>query len=199
MVEELLEAQNKSKFLGLKLNLPTHVVEGIHDQYSDPQTRLLNVIEEFLRQVEPRPTWRVIVEALRSPAVKLPRLALRLEEKYCKCTMPPCRLPSLSDKPTLPQLMNFPTQNGQRINIIQRIGTNYRNFGIFLLNDECGEITDTIIDAHPRRPNEITSAILTRWLCGCGRDPRSWATLVEVLDIMGNVEELVKALRNTLQ
>ena len=83
ILEELLPAQNKSHPLGLVLNLPYHEVEAIHMQYQNPQERLLRVIIEFLNQVEPRPTWEVIVEALRSRAVNLPALARRVEAAYC--------------------------------------------------------------------------------------------------------------------
>ena len=82
ILEELLPAQNKTYELGLKLKLPEYVVEGIHKSFSDPQTRLLHVLMEFRNQMEPRPTWRVIVDALRSPAVNLPQLASEVEAAH---------------------------------------------------------------------------------------------------------------------
>ena len=78
ILEELLSAQNQSYLLGMKLKLPLHEVEAIHLKYLDPRERLLHVIVTFLRQAEPRPTWRVIVEALRNPIVNLPALARRV-------------------------------------------------------------------------------------------------------------------------
>ena len=69
--------------LGLALKLTYHEVLAIHSQYQNPQDRLIHVIIAFLEQVETRPTWRVIVEALRSRAVNLPRLARRVEAIYC--------------------------------------------------------------------------------------------------------------------
>ena len=78
ILEELLSAQNQSYLLGMKLKLPLHEVEAIHLKYSDQRERLLHVIIAFLRQAEPRPTWRVIVEALRNPIVNLPALARRV-------------------------------------------------------------------------------------------------------------------------
>ena len=65
--------------LGLKLDLPVREVEAIFTKYSDPRDRLLHIIIAFLRQAEPRPTWRVIVGALRNPIVNLPALARRVE------------------------------------------------------------------------------------------------------------------------
>ncbi|CAI7999975.1 hypothetical protein GBAR_LOCUS2823 [Geodia barretti] len=82
VLEELLPAQNKSFQLGLKLNIEPHQVEAIHSTYSEPENRLLRVVMLFLNQVEPRPTWRVIVDALKSPAVNLPQLAMTVEAAH---------------------------------------------------------------------------------------------------------------------
>ena len=81
ILDELVEAQNHSKVLGVKL-LPPHEVEAIHRQYQDSKVRLLHILLAFTRQIQPRPTWRVIVEALRSPSVNLPALAARVEATH---------------------------------------------------------------------------------------------------------------------
>ena len=80
--EELLEAINQAYMLGLKMNLPSHELDAIRKTYPDPREFLLQVILAFLRQAEPRPTWRVIVDALRSPAVNLTALAKRVEAAH---------------------------------------------------------------------------------------------------------------------
>ena len=82
VLEELQPAQNKSYELGLKLKLPQHVVEAIHSKELPPDKYLLKIIIKFLHQVEPRPTWRVIVEALKSPIVDLPALARRVKAAH---------------------------------------------------------------------------------------------------------------------
>ena len=82
ILEELQEAMNRACELGLVLKLLPHEVEAIRKTYPDPQDRLLQVILAFLRQVEPRPTWRVIVDALSSPAVNLTALARRVEAAH---------------------------------------------------------------------------------------------------------------------
>ena len=82
ILEELLEARNDSHTFGLKLNLPVHEVEAIFTKYSDPRDRLLQIIIAFLRRAKPRPTWRVIVAALRSDAVGLTALARRVEAAH---------------------------------------------------------------------------------------------------------------------
>ena len=84
ILDELLEAQNESKLLGRKLNVPKHIVDEIHspDRHSNARDRLHHVIEEFLKQVEPRPTWRAILDALNSPSINLPRLAQKIETNH---------------------------------------------------------------------------------------------------------------------
>ena len=80
--EELLEAMNQAYMLGLKLNLPSHELDAIRKTNPDPREFLLQVILAFLRRAEPRPTWRVIVDALRSPIVNLTALAERVEAAH---------------------------------------------------------------------------------------------------------------------
>ena len=78
--EELLPAQNKSYELGLKLKLPQHVVEAIHKELPSDKC-LLQILIKFLEQAE-RPTWRVIVDALKNPVVGLTALARRVEAAH---------------------------------------------------------------------------------------------------------------------
>ena len=82
VLEELLPAQTKSYELGLKFKLPQHVVEAIHAKDVTADQYLLRIFIKFLQQVNPRPTWRVIVEALKAPAVNLPALAARVEAAH---------------------------------------------------------------------------------------------------------------------
>ena len=79
VLEELLPAQNESYALGLKFKLPPSEVQGIHDTYSKPRNRLLQILIEFFKQTQPKPSWRVIVEALRSRAVNQSALAAKVE------------------------------------------------------------------------------------------------------------------------
>ena len=82
ILEEILPAKNHSYVLGLKLGLPQHVVDGIHSKEMEPERYLLKVISEFLNEVGSRPTWRVIVDALRSPVVRLHQLAREVEAAH---------------------------------------------------------------------------------------------------------------------
>ena len=82
ILEELLDAQNSAHLLGLMLNVKPRDVEAIMNKYQDPRDRLYHIIIAFLQQAEPKPTWMVIVDALRSPVVNLTALAERVEAAH---------------------------------------------------------------------------------------------------------------------
>ena len=83
ILEELIPAQNQSYVLGIKLKLPVYKVDSIRDQFKDSGERLLQTIIAFLRH-ESKPTWSIIVAALRSPAVNLQALANRVEKAHVR-------------------------------------------------------------------------------------------------------------------
>ena len=110
VLEELLPAQNKSFKIGLKLKLPHYVVEAIHSKDLQPDEYLLKVLIKFLQQFEPRPTWRVIVEALGSPAVNLPALAERIEAAH---------IPSANTRTTTPVSLPVEPSSQKSVEIVR--------------------------------------------------------------------------------
>ena len=73
-----------SQFLAEKLKLPKHVTDEIHKkQHSQALEWLYEVIHEFVNRLEPRLTWRLIIQALRSPLIHLPFLAKRWRGNHC--------------------------------------------------------------------------------------------------------------------
>lgn len=67
------------------------------------------------------------------------------------------------------------------MNIIKRIGTNYKAFGTQLLNDENYATTGAIAKEFQNNAFEINFEVLVQWIQGKGRHPVTWKTLVEVL------------------
>ena len=106
--------------------------------------------------------------------------------------------PRRFDTPTLQELLKFPKHSGGFINIVQNIGDKYRTFGIFILEDDNGAITDGITTGERGQPDAINHTILTRWLRGTGRAPQTWNTLVSVLDEVG-LRNLASTVRANLQ
>ena len=90
ILKEILPAMNRSRYIGMALKIPEHIIQTIHDRYEDPQDRLSYILLEFLKQVEPRPTWRAIVDALKSPLVNCTYLAQEVEKSYCPPSSAQC-------------------------------------------------------------------------------------------------------------
>ena len=84
------------------------------------------------------------------------------------------------DLPTLPKLLNFPSEKG-KIDIRQRIGTNYDTFGILLLNDDTGERVKVISAMYRGDASRINLDILREWLAGKGKTPVTWRTLIDTI------------------
>ena len=82
IVETLHTVQTESLTLGRLLKIPKAILDSIKQQYTDPSLRLFSVIDEFVKQVKPKPTWGVIVKALKSPLIRQPRLAKRIEASH---------------------------------------------------------------------------------------------------------------------
>ena len=74
--------------MGLNLKIPADVLESIESQYSDDRRRLGRIILEFLKRIDPKPTWRAIVDALKSPTVNMAKLAEKIETKFCSLPKP---------------------------------------------------------------------------------------------------------------
>ena len=88
MLEELYEARVKAYYLGLILKVPEDVLDNIVSQHGEQEDRLLHVIKHFLKQVEPKPTWKAIADGLKSRIVGLPQLGEKIEAKFCTPSNP---------------------------------------------------------------------------------------------------------------
>ena len=81
----------------------------------------------------------------------------------------------------MPELLKFTCADNTTINITKQIGNEYKCFGIFLLQDLNGHKVKSIKSKHQSDPSQITTEIFEEWLAGKGKQPVTWATLVEVL------------------
>ena len=95
----------------------------------------------------------------------------------------------------MPLLLNFPGKSG-KINILEKIGTNYTTFGIFLLKDDNGAKVESIAK-EKGESIYISIKILSRWLTGEGVQPKTWSTIIEALK-MSNLGALAEDIRGTL-
>ena len=80
--DEIVDVKDKSENLGLLLELPLALRSSLQQQYSNPEVHLLHIIIEFLKIKEPKPTWRVIIDALTHPLLHYDELAQEIKRKY---------------------------------------------------------------------------------------------------------------------
>ena len=67
------------------------------------------------------------------------------------------------------------------LNIPVEIATKYVHFGTLLLDDRTGSRVKTMAHKKHYDPEQINTEILQEWLTGKGKQPVTWAILVEVL------------------
>ncbi len=100
--------------------------------------------------------------------------------------------------PTL-QNVRFEGQK-KRLYIPYEIGSKYREFGTFLLEDHNGAKVQEIESECHSDPYWINYEIFRRWLHGEGSQPVTWATLVRVLRDIGKstlVDDIEAKLANS--
>ena len=68
-----------------------------------------------------------------------------------------------------------------KLNFIQSIGNNYTKLGIFLLDDDNSMLVDTFKSQYQLNAEDITQAILKKWIYGTGKKPTTMKTLGGVL------------------
>ena len=116
-----------------------------------------------------------------------------------------CLLSCIPDtKPTLLELLRFMCTDQRVVNIPVEIATKYVQFGTFLLDDRTGSRVKIVAHKHHYDAEQINMEIIQEWLAGRGKQPVTWATLVEVLhDIelstLAVEIETIKCLQNQSQ
>ena len=91
---------------------------------------------------------------------------------------------------TMKILLNFPVVERdvtKSVNIPREVGDKYFDFGIHLLQDATGTHMRDLERELRGNGEDINKRVLQEWLSGEGR-PVTWATLVEVLNIIGKGE-----------
>ena len=85
MLNETLCSNKEWYNIGLRLKVPVAKLDSIGSEFSKPEKCLREVEKEWLKgAAETRPTWEVLVEALRNHMVGEPQLACQLEAKHCQ-------------------------------------------------------------------------------------------------------------------
>ena len=84
VLEETLSSSTKWYNIGLRLKVSVAKLDGIESQFNDQGNCLREALKEWLKGAAgTEPSWRVLVEALRSQTVREAQLADQLEAKHC--------------------------------------------------------------------------------------------------------------------
>ena len=65
--------------------------------------------------------------------------------------------------------------------IIKTIAKDWKDFGYLLNFDETGRTIDCIAKENQLRPIDCCTHMMREWLEGRGRQPATWATLIDLL------------------
>ena len=102
------------------------------------------------------------------------------------------------DKPTIYQIENMKGKDGENLNIIGRIASRYKPFGIQLLQDANGERVEVIRSDHINEGVEaITTAILQEWLKD-RKLPHTYSYLIKCIEA-ARLGALAEDIENSLQ
>lgn len=81
VLESVWEARTKWYNIGLKLGIAPDTLDSIESTSQNPDKCITTMIKNWLRDGKPKPTWKAIDEALRSPMVGYGQLADKLTIK----------------------------------------------------------------------------------------------------------------------
>ena len=73
---------------------------------------------------------------------------------------------------------------GRKVNLVEKIGSDYFMFGILLLEDDDGDQIFAFEKEQMKNAVDICRQIFMWWLKGKGKQPVTWSTLVTVLQEM---------------
>ena len=90
-------------------------------------------------------------------------------------------------------IIYFPLQDS-KVNLAKEIGTKYGQFGILLLEDHTGERIRAMEKELRSNAQDINYRVFQEWLCGNGKQPVSWVTLISVLEDIA-LSELANIIR----
>jgi len=84
VLEKIHTASTKWCNIGLQLRVPKNTLDSLKVQFTDPRECLRELLNEWLKQIDPTPTWKALIDALNSPTVGEGQLAEGLRTQYCQ-------------------------------------------------------------------------------------------------------------------
>ena len=80
---EIHDARAKWYDIGIELKIDVRTLKYIKSTYTDNKDCLREVLEVWFKAVDPKPTWKALVDALKAQVIDEQKLAADLEAKFC--------------------------------------------------------------------------------------------------------------------
>ena len=119
VLEEILDVAADWYDLGLQLKVRIGTLKSIRTEFSAPKHQLREMLNAWLTTGD-NPSWKTLIDALRSRMVGASRLAAALETKYCpdeRTEMDVGNQPKTNIFPTLPVSEPLPIMMSQETDI----------------------------------------------------------------------------------
>ena len=84
VLNSLWEARAKWIDIGIQLDMKVQSLEAINHDHNEVGSCLRVMLTDWLKQVDPPPTWEALVDAMKSPTVGCAQLAGTIEKTHCK-------------------------------------------------------------------------------------------------------------------
>ena len=81
--KEIHTIRSKWQDIALELGMSIKDTVKIRSDFDDDKYRLLEILQWWLAKKQPKPTWGVLIESLRSCTIEEHKLADALQRKYC--------------------------------------------------------------------------------------------------------------------
>ena len=81
--KEIHAIRGKWQDIALELGVSVKDADKIAIDFENDQQRLLQALKWWLAREQPKPTWNVLIESLRSCTIEEHQLADALQRKYC--------------------------------------------------------------------------------------------------------------------
>ena len=82
-LEKVLDVSAEWYNLGLQLNVRIGILDSIRAEFNAPKHQLREMLKAWLTTGD-NPSWKTLIDALRSPVVGASHLAAVLKTKYCQ-------------------------------------------------------------------------------------------------------------------
>ena len=109
VLDSLWEARTEWFYIGIQLDMKTSDLKVIKKNHDEAGLCFTEMLTDWLKRMNPPPTWEALVDALKSQTVGYEQLADTIEKTHCKSksNYNTCNAPTIQSCYQTPRTMNF--------------------------------------------------------------------------------------------